>query len=358
MDKLIANLSREELTNLIQVFDVQIAIVIVLLVFLTRNFVSSIILKCFDFLTNKKEQPRKSEMYEPIKFMYMFMGSYLAVKILPISNNWSIIMTALLRSALVVFITNIINSTVFVKDSKFFMKRSKPKSEAVANFISKIARVITWIIAIYIILVFILGFTQINGLVTGLGIGTVIISLAAQDTVKSLFSGISILSEKPFVIGDWIEVGDFSGTVIDISIRSTRIRCMNNSIVTIPNSTVTSEYVVNWNKLKSRRFDCILNLKKQDLNPEKIRNIIKELKVVICAKDYVQRDTVYVGFNEIADYSYNIKIFVYVTETNYTKFLKIQEDLNCEFVNVLEKENVELAYPTQTIHVQTTENKN
>ena len=357
MDKILANLPREKLIHLINVFDIQIAIVIVLLVFLTRNFVSKIILKVFDFLTKKKEKPQKSEMYEPIKMMYMFLGIYLAVKILPISTKWSIIMTSLLKSALVIFITNIVNSTVFVKDSKFFMKRTKGRSETVSNFICKSARVITWIISIYIVLVVILGFTQINGLVAGLGVGTVVISFAAQDTVKSLFSGITILSEKPFVIGDWIEVGDFSGTVIDISFRSTRIRCMNNSIVTIPNSTITSEYVVNWNKLKSRRFDYTLNLNMKDVDSEKIKNIMKELKVVICAKDYVQRDTVYVGFNEIANYSYNIKIFVYVTETNYTKFLKIQEDLNCEFVNVLAKENIMLAYPTQTLNVHNIENK-
>ena len=165
------------------------------------------------------------------------------------------------------------------------------------------------------------------------------------------------MSEKPFVIGDWIEVGTYAGTVIDISFRSTRMRCADNSVITIPNSTITSEYVINWNKLKTRRFDCVLNLDMNDVNSEKIKDIIKELKVVICSKDYVQRDTVYVGFNGISDYSYDIKIFLYVTETNYIKYLKIEEDLNCEFLNVLAKENVELAYPTQTLNVHRIKNK-
>ena len=357
MDNFMVNISREELLHLIQVFDIQIAIVIVLLAYLTRNIISKLIVKIYDFITNRKEKAQNSEMYEPIKLMYMFMAIYLAVKILPISTKMSIIMTSLLKSALVIFATNIINSTIFVKDSRFFKKRNKGRSETVSNFICKLCRIIAWIVSIYIILVVILGFTQINGLVTGLGVGTVVISLAAQDTVKSLFSGISILSEKPFVIGDWIGVGDYTGTVIDISFRSTRIRCADNSIITIPNSTITSEYVINWNKLKSRRFDCTLNLEMKDLTPDKIKNIIKELKVVICAKDYVQRDTVYVGFNSISDYSYDIKIFVYVTETNYLKFLKIKEDLNCEFINVLAKENVELAFPTQTLNVHNVDNK-
>lgn len=351
MDKLILNLSSEELMNLIHVFDIQIAIVIVLLAFFTRNFFAKIFLRIFDFILKRNEKPINSEMYEPVKFMYVFMSFYFAIKILPTSTNLSIIMTSLLKTALMIFITNIINSTVFVKDSSFFKKGNKGKSETVIFFTCKIARIITWLVSLYVILVIILGFTQINGLLTGLGVGTIIISLAAQDTVKSLFSGISILSEKPFVIGDWIEIGDHSGSVIDISFRNTRIRCADNSIVVIPNSSITSEYVINWNKLKARRYDCTLNLEMKNMTPEKIKDIIKELKVVICAKDYVQRDGVYVGFNGISDYSYNIKIFVYVTETNYINFLKIEEDLNCEFLNVLSKENVELAYPTQTINV-------
>ena len=356
MNDFITGLSKDELRNLIQVFDIQIAIVIILIVFFTRGFVSKIVLKIFDAILKRKENPQSSEMYRPIKLMYMFMGIYLAIKILPVSNRLSIIMTSLLKSALIIFITKIINSTIFVKDSKFFSKRRKGRSETVSNFICRIARIITWVIAIYIILVFVLGFTQINGLVAGLGIGTVVISLAAQDTVKSLFSGITILSEKPFVIGDWIEVGNYAGTVIDISFRSTRIRCADNSVITIPNSTITAEYVINWNKLKSRRVNCTLRLNMKDIDANKIKDIIKELKVVICSKDYVQRDTVYVGFNGISNYSYNIKIFVYVTETDYIKYLKLEEDLNCEFLNILSKENVRLAYPTQTVDVHNIEN--
>lgn len=357
MNNFMASLSRDDLKNLIQVFDVQIAIVIALLAYFTRNFVAKIILRIVNHFTKKKEKPEDSEMYEPIKLMYVFMGLYLAVKLLPVSSKLSIIMTALLKSAVVIFVTNIVNSTFFSKDSKLFKKKGKGRSETVTNFFYKIARIIAWIVAIYIILVGILGFTQINGLVTGLGIGTIIISLAAQDTVKSLFSGFTILSEKPFVIGDWIEVGKYAGTVIDISFRSTRIRASNNSIITIPNSVITEEYVINWNKLKSRRIDCILGLEMNDLTPDKIKDIIKELKVVICSKDYVQRDTVYVGFNGISDSSYDIKIFLYVTETNYNRYLKVEEDLYCEFLNVLEKENVGLAYPTQTINVQNVDKK-
>ena len=93
--------------------------------------------------------------------------------------------------------------------------------------------------------------------------GSVIISLAAQDTVKSLLSGVVILTDKPFDIGDYVEIGEHEGTVLDITFRSTRIKALNNTIITIPNSVITANSVINWNRLKSRRMDIILNLDKK-----------------------------------------------------------------------------------------------
>ena len=80
---------------------------------------------------------------------------------------------------------------------------------------------------------------DVSGLVAGLGIGGAVIALAAQDFVKGLIAGMSILSDKPFLVGDWIEIGSEQGTVIDITFRSTKIRTNFNTIVTLPNSMIT-----------------------------------------------------------------------------------------------------------------------
>lgn len=130
MDELVANLSRDELKNLIQVFDVQIAVVIILLAFFTRNIIAKVILKIFDLFIKKKEKPEESEMYAPIKNMYIFIAFYLAVRILPIPIRLSIIMTSLFKSALVIFATKIINSTLLAGDSKLFKGREKNQGKA------------------------------------------------------------------------------------------------------------------------------------------------------------------------------------------------------------------------------------
>lgn len=155
-------------------------------------------------------------------------------------------------------------------------------------------------------------------------------------------------------MGDWIEVGSYAGSVVDISFRSTRIKTVGNSIVTIPNSVITSEYVINWNRLKSRRLDITLGLH-LDTTSEKIRKIVKQIKIVLANNPNVIEDTIQVNFSEISDSSVDIKMFMYINETDYLKFLNIKEEILCSLLKLIEKENIELAYPTQTIYLKNSE---
>lgn len=349
------NLSREELTNIVKIFDIQIAIVIVLVVFVTKSVFAKVAINIVYKIRKIKGNPKESSMYNTLRWMYVFIGLYLASKILPIGGEPAVIVETLFRIILIIFITQTVNNTIFVKDSILFRrKKDKPINETIAVYAFRICRVIAWIIAIYIIFL-VLGL-DLSGLVAGLGIGTVLISLAAQDTVKSLLSGFSILSDKPFVIGDFVQVGLYSGTVTNITFRSTRIRCVDNSVVTIPNSTITTDYVINWSKLKNRRIEYNLNIE-MDASIEQIKKIVKEIKTVICSKDYVKEDSVYVGFSTISSYSNDITIFFYVNETDYNKYLDLKQEINIEILKILEKENISLAFPTETVHVKNIDDK-
>ena len=161
----------------------------------------------------------------------------------------------------------------------------------------------------------------------------------------------AIISDKPFVIGDWIEVDQFQGTVIDITFRSTRIKSYNNAVVTIPNSTITSNYVVNWNRLTSRRIDTILKLS-LDTPSDKMQKIVKEIKLVLQNNPKVIKETVEVNFFDITSTSCDIKIYLYVREAEYNNYLQTKQELLCDLLYLFEKENIELAYPTQTLFVK------
>lgn len=123
-------------------------------------------------------------------------------------------------------------------------KTSQNVEDSMFDFVLKIIRAIIYIIAGFIVIT-LLGF-NLNGLVAGLGIGGVIVTLAAQDTAKNLFGGLVIFLDKPFIVGDWIQMDKYEGTVEDITFRSTRVRTFENSVVNIPNSIISNSSIINW----------------------------------------------------------------------------------------------------------------
>lgn len=345
-------LSQVNVSDLIKIFNIQISIAIFLVFVIFRGLFSQLILKIVFGIMKRKRKVKDSKAYKILNNFFIFLGLYCSIRVLNLSEQTLANVNTIFEIICIIFATNIINSFI-TKDSIWFRKYiNHSKNDIVNNFICKVARGIVWIIAGYIILKE-LGY-DLSGVITGLGIGGVIISLAAQDTVKSLLSGVVILTDKPFDIGDYIVVGNHEGNVIDITFRSTRIKARDNSIITIPNSTITSEYVVNWNRLECRRIECVLNLS-MDTTSEKIKDLIEKLKLVLKNNPFVLPDTVQVNLDEISSYSSDVKIFLYVSETDYIKFLNVKEKIFCEILKLVEMENIDLAYPTQTIYVKNTE---
>ena len=341
-----------DLDHLLKIFDFQIAIGILIFFILFRGLFAKILIKISSIITRSKKDPKNSSMYKPLCVFFVMLGIYCTINILPTSKQVLYIMNKIFRIVVTYYITRII-TTLINTDSIILYKFLKmSKNTAVNKFLCTIIRGFLWIVFI-IISFYELGYdlSKFNGLAAGLGIGSAAIALAAQDVVKSILSGITILTDKPFVVGDWIEVGEYQGNVIDITFRSTRIKSYNNAVITIPNSTITSTYVVNWNRLTSRRFDCILNLS-LDTSSEKIKKIVKEIKLMLQNDPKIIKETVEVTLNEISHSSCDIKIFLFVREAVYSDFLKAKQDILCNLLYLLEKENVDLAYPTQTLYIK------
>lgn len=345
-------LSSIDINNLLKIFDIQIALAIFVIFLVGRKFFSRIIISIYHKLTKSDKPTKESNMYKPLNAFFLFLGVYISVNILPLNQDIFYYINLGFKILVIFFVFRSV--TLQIHEDSFLLKNifKDPTNKAVNSFVCKIVRVFLWLI-FFVIAINELGWniSGFSGLITGLGIGSAALALAAQDLVKSLLSGAVILTDKPFVIGDWIEVGVYQGTVIDITFRSTRIQSYNNSIITIPNSTITAEYVINWNKLRSRRFDCTLNLS-LDTSSEDIKNIVKKLRFMLENNPEVIKDTVQVSLNEIASSSSNVKIFLFVRRTAYNEFLQVKQDILCNILDLLEKENIELAYPTQTLYLK------
>lgn len=352
IDKLSEWIHSINVESLLKFFDSQMAIGVFLFFTIFRGVLSRLVIRMYYRIIKKDKSPKESSMYKPLNIFFILLGVFCMINMLPTNQYALNIMNQIFSVVAIFYITKAI-STLITVDSvlgKKYFKNSK--NPAVDKFLCKILKVTLWIV-FALVAATRLGFdlSVFSGLVAGLGIASAGAALAAQDMVKSILSGIAILSDKPFVIGDWIEVDQFQGTVIDITFRSTRIKSYNNAVITIPNSTITSNYVVNWNRLTSRRFDCVLNLT-LDTPSEKIKKIVKEIKLMLQNDPKVIKETVEVTLNEIASSSCNVKIFLYVREAEYAKFLHAKQDILCNLLYLFEKENVELAYPTQTLFVR------
>lgn len=352
MEALKAKLTSIDIKNLIAIFDIQIAIAVAIAFFLLRGLFARIILKIINKIKREKEDVKENSMYKPLRNFFALVGLYLSIRILPVNSQIMVIANDVFKIIVMIFITKCITSAISPKSIIFKSLTNYSSNKMVNNFICKIIRGFIWIVSFFIILY--MNKIKLNGLAAGLGIGSAVIALAAQDLVKSLLSGIAILTDKPFNIGDWIEVGDFAGTVTDITFRSTRIKTVSNSIINIPNATIASSYVTNWNKLATRRFDLTLGVSLQTTS-EQIKKIVKEITFVLENNSNVVPESVMVNFNDITACSNDIKIYLYVKEKNYEKFLKIKQEILCDLLTLIEKENIDLAYPTQTIYLNNQE---
>lgn len=352
MDKVKQMITSIDLDSLLKLFDLQIAIGVLLFFILLRKVLSTIVIKIYYKLTKSEKIAKESSMYKPLNTFFVLLGVFCMINILPTSNEVLVFMDAAFYIILIYFITKAI-STLLTEDSivgKRIFRNSK--NTAVNRFICIAAKIILWIVSFLIVMAKLgIDVSIFSGLFAGLGVASAAAALAAQDTVKSILSGIAILTDKPFVIGDWIEVDKYQGTVIDITFRSTRIKSYDNSVVTIPNSTITTNYVVNWNRLTSRRFDCVLSLA-LDTPSDKIQKMVREIKLVLENDPNVIKETVQVNLYDITNTSCNIKIYLYVREAEYAKFLKAKQNMLCNILYLFEKENVDLAYPTQNVYIK------
>ena len=191
---------------------------------------------------------------------------------------------------------------------------------------------------------------DIGSLVTGLGLTSVVIALAAQDLVGSLLSGIAIASDKPFIVGDFVKIGSYEGTVTEIKFRCTRIRTVEDTIVTIQNSTITSSEVVNYTKMTKRRHDIALNLP-LETKSEVLEKMAVKLKVILEEEDDVIDNSVRVYFDNIGSSGMKMKIYLYTPIVNYDNFLEFKTRINLVIIESLEMENIKISYPGENVYL-------
>ena len=187
-------------------------------------------------------------------------------------------------------------------------------------------------------------------LLTGLGIGGLAVALAFQKTGENLFAAFSIGVDQPFRVGDFVRVGEITGTVELIGLRSTRIRTMDRTLVTLPNSHVAESVVESMAARDRIRFQTVLGLE-YGTTEQQMRAVLAGLRETIAAHPKIWPDNIVVRFVAYADFSLNIEVMAWFQTTDFNEFRACREELLLAFMGVVQRNGTSFAFPTRTLHV-------
>jgi len=189
---------------------------------------------------------------------------------------------------------------------------------------------------------------DVTAIITGLGIGGIAIALAAQNILGDLFNYFVIFFDRPFEVGDFIVVDDKRGTVEFIGIKTTRIKSISGEQIVIANSNLTSSRVHNFRRLEKRR--ALFNIGVVYGTPlDKLRTIPKIISDIVEKEKLTTPDRVH--FATYGDFSLNFEIVFFVESADYIQYMDILQEINYQIYEAFEKQGIEFAYPTQTIHL-------
>jgi MscS family membrane protein len=183
-----------------------------------------------------------------------------------------------------------------------------------------------------------------NTILAGVGVCGLAVALAAQKTIENFFGGVSVITDRPVLIGDFCQFGGQVGTVEDIGLRSTRIRTLDRTLVTIPNSQFSTMTLENYSRRDRMWFHPTLKLRR-GTPVDQIPPFMEKITEVLKAEPLVSIGDMPLRFTKIDDQSLNIEIFAYVLSSNYDDLLKVQTKLLLQFLKVSEQAGVSFATP-------------
>ena len=280
----------------------------------------------------------------PVFYFGIFYLSLSSLILSPDFEYWFRIVSIIVMTILVVrTIISAINHGLVS-----FLKKSDDaaQSEKQLKGIRGLVNLVIWAVTI-VFLLDNLG-VKISAVVAGLGIGGIAVALAAQAVLGDLFSYFVIFFDKPFKIGDFIIVGDKVGVVEYTGIKTTRIRALSGEQIVFSNTDLTNSRVHNYKKMERRRVVFKLGVVYQ--TPSRKLKMIPQIVKEIIEK---QADAVFDRghFASYGDFSLNFEFVYYVTGSDYNKYMDIQQSINLTIFEAFEREEIEFAYPSQTLFV-------
>jgi len=336
--------------------DIIVSLVIFLLFYLLRRLIARFILNRLSRIVSRTSNQIDDALIEvldgPLKFLPVVLGFFIASSYLDVSDNNQDFLDLLNRSLITIFIFWLLHQLII------------PFSFVIKNFESKISKpLVDWTLKGLKILVIVLGAVailelwgiRVGPVIAGLGLFGVAVALGAQDLFKNLISGIMILMEKRFTVGDVILVsGEVEGVVEQIGFRSTLVRRFDSTPVMVPNYKFAEQSVTNYTRRHHRRIRWLIGLEYRT-SIDQLKNIREEINNLIEKDDNFaknQNASFYVRIDSFSDSSIDMLVQTFTVTNDWAEFLKIKENLAVKIIEIVEKNDAGFAFPSQSLYVE------
>jgi len=327
------------------------SILIILAAFLLRNILRSILKKTgekkLDFVGALAR-----DLVKPATFLVIIVGIYISLRIHSLSPDaleW-------VRKTFLFFLTvNVLWLLMRAVDAVAEQMETVADStesrmdDQLIPILRKLAKFI--LVAIGIIFYMQSNGYPVSGILAGMGIGGLAMALAAQDSIAGIFASVVIFLDKPFMVEDFVEVNGVVGTVEEIGIRSTRIRTVEKTLVTIPNKELMDSNINNFSKRPKRRTASTIGVT-YDTTPEKMKELLVRLRDMLSDDEDVDNENVYVNFKGFGDSSLDIDMKYFILTADYRKWIYKNEDINLKIMNIVYDLGLDFAFPSTTVYLQ------
>jgi len=338
----------------VDIFQILIGIGIFFIFLIFRGIISKVIIKRLEAITkrttNKLDDTFVHAMVGPARFLPIVLGFFIASYYMSFGEEGKVAIDTINRTLITILIFWLIHQIV------------EPVSYILSGLDKMLTReLIGWIIKSLKILIFILGLAavlelwgiKIGPIIAGLGLFGVAVALGAQDLFKNLISGILVLVEKRFKIGDWILVeGIIEGVVEKIGFRSTVLRKFDKSLAIIPNFQFAENAVINISETTNWRIDWAITLQ-YDTTVEQLKKIRDEVENHIKESDDFDNTVgVAVRVEKFSDSSIDMRVRCFTTSNSFSTWLEVKERLVIEIKQIVEGNKASFAFPSQSIYVE------
>lgn len=334
-----------------------VAVLIFFAFILLRRLFARFIISRIKAVTKKTKTVIDDDMLEalekPVQFIPVVLGVFFAAEYLPLYPEIEVIADKLVRS-LIVFVI-FWGLVTLIKPMSFLLKRlEKIFTSSMVDWLLKAIKV-TFIFIGAATILEIWGI-KIGPILAGLGLFGVAVALGAQDLFKNLISGVLVIAEKRFNIGDWICVdGIVEGTVESIGFRSTLVRRFDKAPVFVPNSKLSDHAVINFSSMTHRRIYWKIGVEYRT-TVKQLRQIRDSIEQYILESEYFAKPPkvpMFVRIDRFSDSSIDIMVYCFTKTTEWGRWLEIKETLACRIKQIIEEAGSAFAFPSQSLYVET-----